>query len=140
LIIFNHDFAPESSLTMAPKKNARSVTPNPAAPVVQEPVAAPVSSHPAKTTSKGGRANWDEVLLNIYEYYMKDTPQRTKLIDVFLFFLAVVGGLQFLYCVLAGNYVCFHKGLTKTMWFSDVLNSLSTPSCRASALPLANLF
>jgi len=32
------------------------------------------------------------------------TPQRMKLIDVFMLFLVVVGGVQFLYCVLAGNY------------------------------------
>ena len=39
---------------------------------------------------------------------MDTTPQRTKLIDVFMTFLVLVGGLQFLYCVLAGNYVgCF---------------------------------
>lgn len=36
---------------------------------------------------------------------MADTPQRTKLIDAFLGFLVVVGGLQFVYCVIAGNYV-----------------------------------
>jgi oligosaccharyltransferase complex subunit epsilon len=36
---------------------------------------------------------------------MKQTPQRTKLIDVFLAFLAAVGALQFIYCILAGNYV-----------------------------------
>ncbi|EGR50493.1 uncharacterized protein TRIREDRAFT_33342, partial [Trichoderma reesei QM6a] len=45
-----------------------------------------------------------KVLQNIYQYYMKETPQRTKLIDVFLVFIAVVGALQFLYCILAGNY------------------------------------
>ena len=28
-----------------------------------------------------------------------------KLIDVFMAFLVVVGGLQFVYCVLVGNYV-----------------------------------
>lgn len=28
-----------------------------------------------------------------------------KLIDVFMAFLVVVGGVQFVYCVLAGNYV-----------------------------------
>ncbi|EXV03118.1 DAD family protein [Metarhizium robertsii] len=92
---------------MAPKKNTRDrvATPSPAAVPVQEAPAAPaVSSLPAKTTHKGGRANWDEVLLNIYQYYMKETPQRTKLIDVFLLFLIAVGGLQFVYCVLAGNY------------------------------------
>ncbi|GAB0138860.1 hypothetical protein EsDP_00007082 [Epichloe bromicola] len=87
---------------MAPKKNARdrATTPTPA--LVAQEAAQP---RPAKTsTSKGSRANWDEVLLNIHQYYIKETPQRTKLIDVFLFFLVVVGGLQFLYCVLAGNY------------------------------------
>ena len=36
---------------------------------------------------------------------MQKTPQRIKLIDVFMAFLVVVGGVQFLYCVLAGNYV-----------------------------------
>ncbi len=33
------------------------------------------------------------------------TPQRVKLIDVFMAFLVVVGGLQFAYCVVVGNYV-----------------------------------
>lgn len=37
---------------------------------------------------------------------MDTTPQRTKLIDVFMSFLVVVGVLQFVYCVIAGNYVC----------------------------------
>ena len=36
---------------------------------------------------------------------MAKTPQRTKLIDAFMAFLMVVGGLQFVYCVVAGNYV-----------------------------------
>ena len=30
-----------------------------------------------------------------------------KLIDAFMGFLVVVGGLQFVYCVLVGNYVGF---------------------------------
>ncbi|OAA32820.1 oligosaccharyl transferase [Moelleriella libera RCEF 2490] len=76
---------------MAPRKTATSA-------VAKEPATSPT------TSAKSGRANWDEVLHNIYQYYTKQTPQRTKLIDVFLLFLAVVGGLQFLYCVLAGNY------------------------------------
>ena len=40
---------------------------------------------------------------------MKETPQRTKLVDVFLVFLAAVGALQFLYCILAGNYVSLRE-------------------------------
>ena len=46
-----------------------------------------------------------EILTGIWNRYVDDTPQRTKLIDVFMAFLVVVGGLQFVYCVLAGNYV-----------------------------------
>ncbi|KAL7950785.1 oligosaccharyl transferase [Trichoderma barbatum] len=66
------------------------------------PAAAPTPvSAPA---AKNAPANWDKVLQNIYQYYMNETPQRTKLIDVFLVFIAVVGALQFLYCILAGNY------------------------------------
>lgn len=36
---------------------------------------------------------------------MDKTPQRVKLLDAFMAFLIVVGVLQFVYCVLAGNYV-----------------------------------
>ena len=32
-----------------------------------------------------------------------------KLVDVFMAFLVVVGGLQFVYCVLVGNYVRMHS-------------------------------
>lgn len=38
---------------------------------------------------------------------MKETPQRVKLMDTFMGFLALVGALQFLYAVLGGNYVSF---------------------------------
>ena len=43
--------------------------------------------------------------MHIWDSYLKTTPQRVKLIDVFMAFLVVMGGLQFVYCVLAGNYV-----------------------------------
>ena len=51
--------------------------------------------------------SWIDVQQNLYNHYMKTTPQRTKLVDAFLAFLVVVGGLQFLYCILAGNYVSY---------------------------------
>ncbi|KAL7792919.1 oligosaccharyl transferase [Trichoderma ceciliae] len=99
---------------MAPKKNAaREPTPSAAA-TTQSSTAAAASvplaqpkpaSTPASTPSaKSIPANWDKVLQNIYQHYMDETPQRTKLIDVFLAFITVVGALQFLYCILAGNY------------------------------------
>ncbi|KAF4123441.1 oligosaccharyltransferase complex subunit epsilon [Geosmithia morbida] len=89
---------------MAPRKNAREAAASAAAstvPAAAAPVAAPTQTKPKPTA---GAATWDKVLQNIYAYYMAETPQRTKLLDVFLAFLAVVGALQFVYCVLAGNY------------------------------------
>lgn len=94
---------------MAPKKNAREPAPSSVATTQTGTTA--VGSTPSQSKSipaaKTGAANWDKVLQNIYNYYMDATPQRTKLIDVFLVFLLAVGALQFLYCVLAGNYVRF---------------------------------
>ena len=41
--------------------------------------------------------------------YLASTPQRTLLLDAFMAFLVVIGVLQFVYCVVAGNYVsCIH--------------------------------
>ncbi|EFY87801.1 DAD family protein [Metarhizium acridum CQMa 102] len=130
---------------MAPKKNVRDrvATPSPAAPVQEASAAPAVSSLPAKTTPKGGRANWDEVLLNIYQYYMKETPQRTKLIDVFLLFLIAVGGLQFVYCVLAGNYVRFFIPSDRDRYGTCVLTfegSRLMLFSQASVLRLVSLF
>lgn len=88
---------------MAPKKPAAATTATaPAAPASPAPVT--TSSSVAKTSSSGPQSI-DQVVWNIVEHYQKATPQRTKLIDVFMAFLVVVGGLQFAYCVLAGNYV-----------------------------------
>ncbi|TGZ84339.1 defender against death DAD protein [Ascodesmis nigricans] len=52
-----------------------------------------------------------------YTRYIEDTPQRTKLLDAFLGFLVVVGVLQFVYCVIAGNYPfnAFLSGFSATV-------------------------
>lgn len=84
---------------MAPKRSAKESTPAPAA------VASTPSKPAAKTTTVAGNQPWDQMILNLTKYYDDNTPQRTKLIDVFMAFLVLVGGLQFLYCVVAGNYV-----------------------------------
>lgn len=41
----------------------------------------------------------------MWRNYNSTTPQRVKLIDAFMAFLVLVGVLQFVYCVLVGNYV-----------------------------------
>ncbi|KAH9243166.1 hypothetical protein K456DRAFT_1854276 [Colletotrichum gloeosporioides 23] len=117
---------------MAPKKNA-----NKAAAAAAEPAPAPPSAPAGPTAaaaipgtmtsqpkavpntkiSSGGAQDWDKVLANIYNHYVNNTPQRTKLIDVFMVFLVAVGALQFLYCVLAGNYPfnAFLSGFSATV-------------------------
>jgi len=58
-----------------------------------------------------------EIALGIWQNYLDTTPQRTKLIDVFMVFLVVVGVLQFVYCVIAGNYPfnAFLSGFSATV-------------------------
>jgi len=57
------------------------------------------------------------VLNNLWKNYVESTPQRVKLIDVFMAFLVVVGALQFVYCVIAGNYPfnAFLSGFSATV-------------------------
>ncbi|KPM41768.1 hypothetical protein AK830_g4808 [Neonectria ditissima] len=103
---------------MAPKKNAREPTPSLAATTQAgstAPASVPAPVRPS--ASKNSAANWDKVLQNICNHYIKETPQRTKLVDVFLLFLVAVGALQFLYCVLAGNYPfnAFLSGFSATV-------------------------
>lgn len=60
-----------------------------------------------KTSSSSKNAQSGLALASgVWNNYVENTAQRTKLIDVFLAFLVVVGGLQFVYCILVGNYVC----------------------------------
>lgn len=96
---------------MAPKRhNARDITPSAAA--TTQTGSTTAGSVPATATgaklhkvSLASKDSWAQVVSNVWTHYLKTTPQRTKLIDVFMAFLVVVGALQFLYCILAGNYV-----------------------------------
>jgi len=61
---------------------------------------------PAKSSSKHtGSLDAQHIAQNIWDRYVSQTPQRVKLLDSFLAFLAVVGVLQFVYCILVGNFV-----------------------------------
>ncbi|KEZ44447.1 Dolichyl-diphosphooligosaccharide--protein glycotransferase [Scedosporium apiospermum] len=57
------------------------------------------SGAPSSSTSND---SW--IATTVVSHYIKNTSQQTKLIDAFMAYLVVVGGIQFLYCVLAGNY------------------------------------
>jgi oligosaccharyltransferase complex subunit epsilon len=93
---------------MAPKRNAREPAPSLTATTQSSTTAArSVPSVPSKASYKSSsNQSPQEIALGIWQNYLDITPQRTKLIDVFMAFLVVVGVLQFVYCVIAGNYVC----------------------------------
>ncbi|KAK3355859.1 DAD family-domain-containing protein [Neurospora tetraspora] len=91
-----------------------------------EPTTTTTTTSTTKTTtgkssgssSSGAQGQaWNKVFSNLLTHYQDTTPQRTKLIDAFMAFLVVVGGLQFLYCVLAGNYPfnAFLSGFSATV-------------------------
>jgi len=65
------------------------------------------SSQPSSSSSSSNlrqTSNVAKILEHIWNNYAEKTPQRVKLIDAFMAFLVVVGGLQFVYCVIGGNY------------------------------------
>ncbi|MBI0320668.1 hypothetical protein JBF12_48530, partial [Streptomyces javensis] len=80
--------------------------------------AAPSTPTPAPTTPKLSsgpatlktNASAAEIAGHVWQQYASTTPQRTLLLDAFMAFLVLVGGLQFVYCVLAGNYVSRSSG------------------------------
>jgi oligosaccharyltransferase complex subunit epsilon len=96
---------------MAPKRSQASAASRDSAPstTVTQTQTVPAST-PIRSSNKNSQSP-AEIALGIWEDYLDKTPQRTKLIDVFMAFLVVVGVLQFVYCVIAGNYVSeLHTG------------------------------
>ena len=90
--------------TMAPKRNTREPTPS----ALSQTSTTTAGSTPVATRAPMKSSNNQspaEIALGIWKNYLDTTPQRTKLIDVFMAFLVTVGVLQFVYCVIAGNYV-----------------------------------
>ena len=83
-----------------------------AAPATPSAAASPAPK-PARSASTSGSATANlknatdaqAIVQGVWSKYLEQTPQRVKLIDTFLAFLVAVGALQFVYCVLAGNYV-----------------------------------
>ena len=91
---------------MAPKSR-QSVTPSPAKPSSQAAKPSPPSAASTRSSSKSSSASsLPDIAQQLWADYLDKTPQRTKLLDCFLAYLAVLGAIQFAYCVLAGNYVC----------------------------------
>ncbi|TKX27157.1 dolichyl-diphosphooligosaccharide--protein glycosyltransferase subunit [Elsinoe australis] len=117
---------------MAPKKNPppSSVPPSTAAPsqpsAAQTPQKTPTTAIPAtpksSSTSSSSASTRNpqtaqDIALSVYRKYVDQTPQRTKLVDTFMAFLVVVGVIQFVYCVLFGNFPfnAFLSGFSATV-------------------------
>ena len=84
---------------------------------------APVVVTESKPTSIAAAQFPAEIVAAVWDKYVTATPQRVKLIDVFMVFLMVVGVVQFVYCVIVGNYVSDSWSLVffqkKTSWRGD---------------------
>jgi len=91
--------APIPGTTTSTTTSSSTTTP-PAAPTGKQSAA----SRPPAANGAGAQT-WDKIFGNVLQHYLDTTPQRTKLLDAFMAFLVAVGALQFLYCILAGNYV-----------------------------------
>jgi hypothetical protein len=129
---------------MAPKRSAREPTPSTAS--HSQSSVTSTSTPSASKKSSGGTQSPAEIALGIWQNYLDKTPQRTKLIDTFMGFLVVVGVLQFVYCVIAGNYVSLDITLSDRRgngmgWvLMGYMNSLSMLFSRVSRRRLVSLF
>lgn len=96
------------------------------------PAAAPASAHaashttssaastPARSSTSSKQPNAStaqEIVQGVWDKYVQKTPQRVKLLDCFMAFLVAVGVLQFVYCVIAGNFPfnAFLSGFSATV-------------------------
>lgn len=90
---------------MAPKPRSQ-ISPNAhTVPPIPKPPSTLSKSTTTASSSSSSAQSAQEILTALWTNYLNTTPQRVKLIDVFMAFLVLVGGLQFVYCVLVGNYV-----------------------------------
>lgn len=111
---------------MTPKTKKES-TPAPSS------AAAPASSAaPAKKSSSSSQ-NVEWTSATFVSNYVKTTPQRTKLIDLFMAYLMVVGAIQFLYCFV-GSYPfnAFLSGFSATVGQFVLTASLRVQTSSAS--------
>ncbi|KAL1637190.1 oligosaccharyltransferase complex subunit epsilon [Neofusicoccum ribis] len=76
-----------------------------------------VGSGSSSSSAKVNPNDATAIVNNVWKNYVHKTDQRTKLLDVFMVFLVAVGALQFLYCVIGGNFPfnAFLSGFSATV-------------------------
>ncbi|PWY95504.1 defender against death DAD protein [Aspergillus sclerotioniger CBS 115572] len=94
--------------TPAATTNTTGPVPAPSAPTMPSSSSASASA-PSASLSSGPKlltsnSSIYDIAHTVWQQYLATTPQRTLLLDAFMAFLVLVGGVQFVYCVLAGNY------------------------------------
>ena len=93
---------------MAPKNRNTSGTATPISTSSSAILQNPTTPKPTKSSSSAAATNpksLQATIETLYNNYIEKSDQRTKLLDAFMAFLVIVGAVQFVYCVVAGNYV-----------------------------------
>ena len=94
-----------------------------------------ISSRPP-SISLSSQASAKDAAIGVWNDYLDNTPQRTFLLDAFLAYLVAVGGVQFVYAVVFGNYVCTHHRASGFPLFVQFVTFLSELETRTSSLLL----
>ncbi|KAF2705360.1 DAD-domain-containing protein [Pleomassaria siparia CBS 279.74] len=107
------------SSNMPPKSRIHQLAPPPPGYVPPPPKQPQAAKSSGSSTSKASAnsTNAQDIIQGVWNKYVKKTPQRVKLLDTFMVFLVVVGALQFVYCVLVGNFPfnAFLSGFSATV-------------------------
>jgi len=102
------------SKTQTPPSSTTSNSTSTTAPKLAQQINALTNTKTATALSKSAPRSVQEaqqILAEMWNSYVDKTAQRVKLLDTFMGFLVLVGVLQFVYCVIVGNYV----GLSTTL-------------------------
>ncbi|KAK3906932.1 defender against death DAD protein [Staphylotrichum tortipilum] len=124
-----------STSTSTPTPSTSSSQPTTAA------AAATTAPSKPRLTAGGQPQTLDRIVANVAAHYLDTTPQRTKLLDAFMAFLVAAGALQFLYCVLAGNYPfnAFLSGFSATVGQFVLTASLRIQTTEANKSDFPNV-
>lgn len=99
--------APSPAPKAAPTTPAKSPAPAPRhTPTPSTPT--PATKVTAKELSP--RSSPQEIAVHVWNRYIQDTPSRTLFLDAFLLYIVLNGAVQFVYCILGGNYVSCSPG------------------------------
>ncbi|TKA27314.1 hypothetical protein B0A54_16714 [Friedmanniomyces endolithicus] len=103
----NRSQHPSAATTPSKPTTNPSTSTSTTAPKLAQQINALTNTKTATTLSKSAPRSVQEaqqILAEMWNSYVDKTAQRVKLLDTFMGFLVLVGVLQFVYCVIVGNY------------------------------------